>query len=144
MNFLEAVRALKEGKCEGIRRISWQDNVGYIYLYGSNKLFTTHGNYFSENVQIASNIIAEDWELVNSVKRYEEVEVVMYMSKKDEAVIVKDVPTYSQNWIKLTGVIKQEIKPKVKHRVVINEHWEGSRLQDGLADDCVLIAEWEE
>ena len=65
--------------------------------------------------------LSEDWELVNPIKQYEEVEVRQYVwikSNGDKQLhdFPFAAPPTDGRLIEMTGTIKREIKPKVKHR----------------------------
>lgn len=72
------------------------------------------------------------------VKQYEEVEIVYYLHYNG---IVDDDKRYYDD-IKLTGVIKREVKPKVKHRKQIFniDAFTSSRP---IPHNARFFAEWE-
>ena len=112
MNFIEAVRALKEGKCKSIS--CW----GPIVTIDLTDLRT-------KGLSVES-ILSEQWTLVNPVKQYEEVEVVRYMwkdhnGKEKISEVVPFLHPGDYEIIALKGTMKREIKPKVKHREDITD-----------------------
>lgn len=131
MNFLDAVQALKDGKCKSIER----DGVMPLNLSVSGYIMNCIGLF----VLNTEHILADDWQLVNPVIKYEEVEVVKYMVKGEMGDFFYDCkPEYP--CIKLTGTIKKEIKQKVKHRkeiVVIP-------VNQDIPLSARFYAEWEE
>lgn len=144
MNFIEAVKELDEGRCEGIRlatskRIVFTKQDGYIFPRASLCV-----------------MLRDDWELVNPKSIYEEVEVVKYLwiTHCGTEMLVNDlnaVPMDSKTKvIKLTGTIKTEIKPKVKRKLCLSEY---KSYGGGISVDipigkipviAEIFAEWEE
>lgn len=111
MNFLDAVRALNEGRCEGIKRPNHINYVtlNYETLEYANGLFKP----------FTSECLAEDWELVNEVKQYEVVEVErwLYVNSNGKENVSKQKPMLPPDCTiigKLNCIIKREIKPKKK------------------------------
>ncbi len=71
MDFLEAVRALREGKCVGITRPGWGEDKlvienGYIKLANKDGTYRLH---FADD-----EILATDWELVPKPKVKKKIE----------------------------------------------------------------------
>jgi hypothetical protein len=136
MNFLDAVRELKEGRCEGIELKSQYIKIREIEI-----------GCISFMVQ-PETILAEDWELVNPKPRFEEVEIVKYveMNECEEGKSSKTpfTPLKNMQLVKLTGTMKREIKPKVKHRVLIDNELFISETKLPFANNAKYFAEWEE
>ena len=132
MNFLDAVKALQEGRCEGVKRKGW----GFVYDSYADGINFNHDKIAFEH------FLAEDWQLVNEVKQYEEVEVVAYYDPELEIFYKEDVRPQRPCIIELKGTIKREIKPKVKHREEVH-----CRHYTSYADvpfRAKFYAEWEE
>lgn len=138
MNFIEAVKALKEDRCKSIRR------QGCIYEIVKDKFgILIDSRDLSEVTFNCINILAEDWELVNPKPVYEEVEVVRYLNTITQRV-VSSVSEFldrsNSDWVKLTGTIKREAKPKVKHREEIIK----SFSEFEYPFNTKFFAEWED
>lgn len=132
MNFIEAVAALNEGRCIGIKRavdsrfILFRDNLFYDISISVNDL------------------LAEDWELVEPVKQYEEVKVerlLVIFPNGSEIIIDKKLKSQYPDacmFVELTGTTKVEVKPKVKHReeLMINDF--------KYPENARFFTEWEE
>ena len=121
MNFLQAVQALKEGKCGGIKL---------------NSTFFNGDEFRVDLIELFSN----NWELVNEVKQYEEVEVVRWLSY-DGNLFLKQI---TDEDIKLTGKIKREIKPKIKRRKEFLNAAELKHCSWNIPENAIIAVEWEE
>jgi hypothetical protein len=120
MNFTEAVQALNDGRCEGIKKEGWlPDN--YLVVDGDGCFLTfPNGTY----IPFVCDFLADDWQLVNERPQMEEVEVVRWECDSCGATYV-DVPPpaicdilgcNNNTYIKLTGKRLVPVKPKVKRR----------------------------
>jgi len=88
-----------------------------------------------------------NWELVDSIPQYEEVEVVRWLNLETNSIgeYVNGEPCSKTNWVKLIGTIKREIKPKNKRREQIG--FTGPihiNATVGIPDRAKYFAEWEE
>jgi len=144
MNFVDAVRELKEERCEGIKR-----KISIVTLHEG--VLCQHGvPVFVDG----ESIIAEDWELVNPKPQFEEIEVVRWCWNNGEREIYSEekpcLPPLDYKLIKLTGKRKVEVKPKVKHREELKELLQAGMYAPKLAPfvykgrNVQLFAEWEE
>jgi hypothetical protein len=136
MNFLEAVKALKEGKCEGITCSSSNSDKPIVRKLELNNKF------IAPPIDSVGLFLSEDWQLVNEVKQNEEVEVVGYYHVASGDVS-RSPWGKGEEQIKLTGTMKREIKPKVKHRVLIGCLGQSNSFK-GAPLNADLFAEWEE
>lgn len=144
MNFTDAVRELTEGRCEGI---SCSDCI-----YENRNGFLNYVNAFVGVMLDSEDILSDNWELVNPKPEYEEVEVTRYMWKHatSDGIIVEkyseELPFLFPNVLvtKLTGMIKKEIKPKVKMRKEFNNVGDFILCKYGNAPkNAKVILEWE-
>lgn len=142
MNFIDAGKALKEGKCRAIRRSCWASPNGirfdsvYEFVYNDNTAVKLD----------ADDFLAEDWELVNPIKQYEEVEVVKWLNVITNEIFDFPLIPFSKDFIKLTGTIKKEIMLKVKKREEIKDAIEvisKDRITK-IAPISKIFLEWEE
>ena|ERR1035437_1388748 len=125
MNFIEAVTELKEGRCRGI------------------KLNSTFFNGDEFRVDLSERF-SDDWELVNPVVQYEEVEVIRFLCSKCDTVYTDSCGCCNKPAIRLTGIIKREIKPKVKRRMLLKEANYPSIKTSMFPFESEVYAEWEE
>jgi len=128
MNFLDAVLALKEGRCAGIKSITaeyiYSDSGGYLRFDPTGEI---------RGPSRLSTLLADDWQLVNEKPVYREETITRWAIADDggnigqtyrtEAAANEALTDYLKNAkyadrqvIKLTGVQKIEVKPKVLHR----------------------------
>lgn len=133
LNFLEALIELKEGRCDEIQHKSKD-----YFVVRSYEAFTI--------IPSLDILKSTDWELVNTKPQFKEVEVVVYIHKTT-GKLTQNLPfgehdSFEENWIKLTGRIKSEVKPKIKHREEIELY--GSPIPNALPKDCKFFAEWSE
>jgi hypothetical protein len=136
MNFIDAVRELSEGRCNKIKR---DDTILHIGLGGM--LYIRDVPYLAH---ITSYL--DDWELVDPVPQFEEVEVVRYLKESiDETYTFEQLgcPEDLTGYIKLTGTYRRKIKPKVKRREEINIE-PIHRIFGDIPKYAKLYAEWEE
>ena len=148
MKFIDALMMLKEGGCEGIfrgsvpRRIIINENNELEYAVICSRLSLT-----------SDEIEACDWEMYNKpvTPQYEDVEVTRYLRVcgNTEAYFgCIPVGANKDEFVKLSGTVKPEIKPKVKHREFYG-YTEGykSSSSAGYGDikpNTALYAEWED
>lgn len=136
MNFIEAVTALKEGRCEFIQRESLGIEIG------TDKLDQIDTRLYLDS------ILAQDWKLVNPKPIYEEVEVERYLwVNGDKEGIYKDLPFLPPacEIIKLTGTVKREVKPKVKKLVEVGFIGRGGNfVKSDIPPDTKIYAYLEE
>lgn len=123
MNIIEAVQALKDGLCDGIKRESWS---GTILSLSSGIIRQYNGND-TDNIRRAENLIGDDWQLVNPKPQTETVEVKRWakLDKNgnyhggtfDKAQAERWSDSSKNSFIvELTGTYEKPVKPKVKHR----------------------------
>jgi len=105
MKFQDALQEFIEGRCEGIKMIC---DVNNLFVIDDLKLYAK----FSTCIH---NILFEEWELVNPKPQYEEAEVVGYYHVAS-GDISRNPWHEDEEQIELKGILKREIKPKVKHR----------------------------
>ena len=137
MNFLEAVTELAAGRCKRI--IRKDSEVSYSMWPG------TAPTRFQD-------ILANDWELVDLVPEFEEVEISRYYCTGCGRVYAYDEEDGCKApLIKLTGTYRKPVKRKVKRRerVDIDERHNGSVVVFHSAfgsppKGAKLFAEWEE
>ena len=165
MNFLEAVKALNNGECEGIRHLNWTQKMTPQFLCkGKDGCFAWSGGFPFEGF-LVSQCTTDDWELVAPVPQTEDVEIkrwAIYSENGDFKVSmrhdVKPDQTYiDDNWpgchlVELSGMLPVEVKPKVKHREIIHYELGGEFVADNnrwrpisdLPKTAMKYAEWEE
>lgn len=147
MNFIEAVTELKEGRCKGIKRPSFEVLiVPILSRYGNNdgaQILAWQGEH-SLYLRI-EHFLATDWQLVDPVPQTEEVEVKpAYRCTNCDWLSTRknDKCCNRPNNVLLTGTYTREVKPKVKRRELL-----GTAGVSGIVsvpDDAKLYAEWEE
>jgi len=104
MTFLQAVQALSEGVCEGIKRPDWK----WYMKKEESYLTTTHGLSLA-----IESYLATDWELVGEVPQFEDVEVVRWQCltcgyiEGDGRIPSPNSCCRSEERIKLTGTYKR-------------------------------------
>lgn len=149
MNFLEAVQALANGECEGIRRLG-----GYATI-------TLSEGCLQDCYKDARNILANDFILVNPIPKTENREVKRWMIRESDGNITgipfatyKQAENYCENCkienaniIELTGFVEVPIPRKVKRRMDISEvvgcgHFTVNGVL--IPKDAKTFAEWEE
>ena len=144
MNFIDAVKALANGKCEGIKRDC------AVYKLDQNCVLRCEQKGNDVGICISSDsILAENWQLVGEVKQYEEVKIKAKCEVSPNGTIILVVPeseqiaVYPGNvLIELTGTMKREIKLKVKRKEYL-----GKALHVGgytIPESADMYAEWEE
>ena len=152
MNFVEAVRSLRNGECKGIKSPSLSSAVkGYD---------RTRDQFDNGALCNLSTYLYDDWELVGLVPQTEDVEVkrwaviapsgyceVSYSSQDIANTKAKDMGT-GYHAIELTGHYHRTKPQKVKKRKTITTTFEGSNFYlNGLYDipkGARIFAEWEE
>jgi hypothetical protein len=142
MNFLEAVQALANGECEGIKRVGT-----FFSLHLEDHLLKDNdGDIFQPYLD---SILPSDWELVNPKPQYEEVEVVRWLDIRTNITHTMGIDDEKnldpQIWVKLTGTYKREIPRNVKRREEITgvgtlHRLDGSRIPKSAK----IYAEWKE
>lgn len=140
MNFLEAVKELKDRRCEGIARSWWVGTV--IRLNEDTTLSSLDGTFIS-------SFLAEDWELINLKPQYEEVEVVRWLHKHKVNLYSEIEPIHNiEDWIVLKGIDRREVKPKVKRREEVtpghNWLWKSPDMLAKRPENSKCYFEWEE
>ena len=152
MDFLSAVRSLKDGECEGIKRPNWGNHI-IIAEWQTMRWLTG----VALELQ-GQNYLAEDWELVNPKPRMERVEVVRYKVRYDngelsgcrdfgseEALLEFCPDAKPRNIARLVGYVEVPIPAKVKRREKIATH-DGYGLiwHKDCPKDVEIFAEWTE
>lgn len=128
MNFLEAVTALKNGECKGIKPD-----------YDGAATYVTRGDYLSlgdgSGMRRSVEDLLGDWQLVNPKPQTETREIIGYSVVFDsgESMVFGlkscaeiEAERYEKQFghfqiIPLTGTVELPVKPKVKHREDISE-----------------------
>lgn len=110
LTFLQAVKALKDGMCEGIRRpIQYPD---YVSMQ-QNDLKTDVVSYRDSGFLswVPENYLATDFELVNPKPRTEPVECDPIWRHKTEKIIYFEEPPASlaDNYVRVTGTYQLPI-----------------------------------
>lgn len=140
MNFIEAVTALKEGRCERIK--SGLMTVGLTIIENGCLAFKST-DAFNCNV----NLLLSDWELVNPIAQYEEVKIVRWLVPETNTLFYNGEPREcdKEKFVKLTGTIKREVKPKVKRREQIGFTGPVTfNATTKIPHDANFFAEWSE
>src|SRR5512135_2316022 len=131
MNFIEAVEALKEGRCEAIKPFA--KNFGNPYHLKLDETGALIYPHYPKGTKLHVNSICGDWELVNPKPQYEEVEIKRWeIFDKDGEHLTYSHISYKDACdhiavsnggyvVELTGIMRREIKPKLKCRELIGE-----------------------
>lgn len=154
MNYVEALKALKSGKCEKIRIDSSEymlsKNGSIVWCSDPTELINKRIN----------DLISDNWELVDPVIEYEEKEVTSYavydgvsfcsifyhksMAKK----YVDSQDLNNPSIVELKGAIKVPIKEKTKHKIDISSMFAEYEcvcyIDRILPKEAKYYAEWEE
>lgn len=158
MNFIEAVTELKGGRCEGIKRENWRiDKVLILSPHFGGELRFEAVAF----INIANDILADDWQLVNPRPLTEEVEVVRWECIHCHHIVqdAGDCDPPDGNYccqhhvghIKLTGTYTRTIPVKTKRREYVGEAEnvleaecdEAMRGNYGMSADAKIYAEWQ-
>lgn len=146
MKFIEAIRELKDGRCEGIR---WEGDTHFIILKEGILEWEDGVDLFPS----ISAFLSEDCELVNPKPEYEikNEERWVYTNHSGKEQIVRNEPFLPPDLepaVKIILPVKVEIKPKVKHREEVKQL---DCLFNPISSPFVyqgklvkLFAEWEE
>jgi hypothetical protein len=142
MDFLEAVKALKNRECEGIRPGL---NALYIKLHDGILRWTGRGGSEIRADQFTS----DQWVLVNPKPRTKEREVERWLCNQCQFITLLShqiCPQCLSNTppVKLTGTYEVEIPRKVKKRVEL-KGFVGQSIDGTIVPlDANVFAEWEE
>lgn len=142
MNFIEAVRELKEGRCTHIKHKRF-GNIHGIYE-GRETCFCLVWSDGGKLFNNATLMLSEDWELVNPKPQFEEVEIVKWYCNICGKICLSDDIHCGKPIVKLTGIFKNEIKPKVKHRIKLTHAKHFIALGSAVPLQADIFAEWEE
>lgn len=114
MNFLEAVQALRDAKCEAIRA------AHFILIHHDGDLYPTHEK---DKPWIFPSQLATrtDWELVNPKPQTETVELSAYKCPSCFRLYDNNHPCTicNKSVVELRGSYEKESKPKVRRRAEI-------------------------
>lgn len=153
LTFIEAVEALKEGRCEGIKRpqmdvkivcvpIKYGENAGNILAWAGYDTLFMDIDFYS----------ATDWILVDPTPQFEEVEVVRWLTllpkndtytSKTEAEAQVLAERHGGVVVKVVGTYCREIPTKVKRREEIHRDC-CSINSKNIPFGAKFYAEWEE
>jgi hypothetical protein len=143
LNFIEAVTALRNGECEGVRRHGWGNYFGADFKWrsgGDKGSFA--GGYFSDT-------FVDDWELVNPIPATEEVEELWYRHKNG-FIMAPSMGRNLADWTLVKVTYSRPVKRKEKKRVEITEISFGNGIhircapESGVPVSAKFFAEWEE
>jgi hypothetical protein len=155
MNFIEAVRALSNGECAGIRHLNWTQAYMPQYLIIDNlspwKWFAWAGNHPFLGFSL-SQMLSDDWELVNPTPETEEVEVKRWLCScgncyghKVNAQMCKLGIECDGEVVELVGHYTRPVKRKVKFREEVTDFDEfGLKWNCRHSLGIKFFVEWEE
>jgi hypothetical protein len=152
MNFIEAITALKDGLCEGVRR------SGKTRMLKGNLHWDETGNDDEWDCTIPGieSIIADDWELINPKPQMETITIKQWakFSVKTGGLLCigdednKPQSADSANFPVVEGTFTYErpVKAKVKRREVVGtfQGYGGHAMRSDIPKNAKLIAEWQE
>lgn len=161
MNFIEAVTALKEGRCEGIKRTGWYTPHLQIDNSAATSFRWADGG---RNAFSLCDYLADDWQLVNERPQVEEVEaaplfrVINPVSGKNyslEHTLKRGEEVAKRHGfvcVPLTGTYTRPIPPKKKRRELVgtaestlsSHYYDFMRDTNKMPSGAKIFAEWQE
>lgn len=151
MRLVEAIVELKSGNCEAIYRGC--DKTWRIVL---NEVGILEYAVICSNLMLnVDDFEADDWQLIVRARRCKELEIskwAIILDATNEIILLLDKEkepwtlSTGTSCIKLTGTIKREVKPKVKHREKVGFATPTCYIVDSIPKNinCDLFAEWED
>lgn len=147
MNFVDAVAALKNGECEGIRAEGWNSDNVLVIRAGELKL--RQGLHY---IPYAIDF-SKDFQLVNPKPLTEKREVKRWICLECETAFEAHSPTVKagecctgKRLVELTGTYDAPVKPKVKRREEISASYDGNAnfylSRNGIPKGAKIYAEW--
>jgi hypothetical protein len=151
MNFLEAVQALEDGRCEGILHTNWVQKLAPQFLVIEKNNLTWSGGHEFLGFCV-SQMLTNDWQLVNPIPQTETVEVkrfVNLLTGDCRQPHMMDGLKDANRWVELTGTYERPVPAKVKHREEIiprcgDYQVKTSREYRSFTGTERIFREWEE
>lgn len=136
MNIIDAITALAEGRCESILRVTDYGDITVTQM-----LRTASLSYES--------IMSNSWQLVGEKPVFVEEEVTRWLCPccgctYQDKCSAEACCLSTTGAVKLSGVIMNEVKPKVKHRVKFGRTSGREYCDLAIPNTAEFFAEWEE
>ena len=149
MDFIEAVKALKDGRCTlaRLRSVCIGFKGDILRCYHSPSDFPEHpSSTFNFH---ADDYTGDDWQLVNPKPQTETVTVKRWAEMYPDGTMRRYFPSQpdsdyydpSNIIVELTGTYEAPVKPKTKRR---EERGHGMPRPDHVPMDAKMFYEWEE
>lgn len=152
MNFIEAVQALKDGRCEGILHTDWSQHKPQYLVHRADTLTWNNGSSVPAYTILISQFASQNWQLVNPRPLTETKEVIGWRRRDREGnlleytekvEVVNGWERQSYFYEVVHGTYTVEVKQKVKRREEL-PRMSMAKEYLSMSPDTRFYAEWQE